>query len=227
MISVAIDGPAGAGKSTIARKAAEMLGYIYVDTGALYRTVGIAAIRKNTDLKNKAELKELLDSINIELKFENGVQKVFLNGEDVSEKIRTPECGMMASAVSAIKEVREFLLDTQRGLAAKNNVIMDGRDIGTVILPNAQVKIFLTASPEVRAKRRYDEFLQKGVQVKYEDVLADIIVRDKNDSEREIAPLKPAEDSVIADTSNDTLQQAIDKVVNIVKETLRTKRVIV
>ncbi len=227
MISVAIDGPAGAGKSTIARKAAEMLGYIYVDTGALYRTVGIAAIRKNTDLKNKAELKELLDSINIELKFENGVQKVFLNGEDVSEKIRTPECGMMASAVSAIKEVREFLLDTQRGLAAKNNVIMDGRDIGTVILPNAQVKIFLTASPEVRAKRRYDEFLQKGVQVKYEDVLADIIVRDKNDSEREIAPLKPAEDSVIADTSNDTLRQAIDKVVNIVKETLKTKRVIV
>ncbi len=204
-----------------------MLGYIYVDTGALYRTVGIAAIRKNTDLKNKAELKELLDSINIELKFENGVQKVFLNGEDVSEKIRTPECGMMASAVSAIKEVREFLLDTQRGLAAKNNVIMDGRDIGTVILPNAQVKIFLTASPEVRAKRRYDEFLQKGVQVKYEDVLADIIVRDKNDSEREIAPLKPAEDSVIADTSNDTLRQAIDKVVNIVKETLKTKRVIV
>ncbi len=227
MISVAIDGPAGAGKSTIAHKAAEMLGYIYVDTGALYRTVGIAAIRKNTDLKNKAELKELLDSINIELKFENGVQKVFLNGEDVSEKIRTPECGMMASAVSAIKEVREFLLDTQRGLAAKNNVIMDGRDIGTVILPNAQVKIFLTASPEVRAKRRYDEFLQKGVQVKYEDVLADIIVRDKNDSEREIAPLKPAEDSVIADTSNDTLRQAIDKVVNIVKETLKTKRVIV
>ncbi|MCR5637201.1 MAG: (d)CMP kinase [Clostridiales bacterium] len=227
MISVAIDGPAGAGKSTIARKAAEMLGYIYVDTGALYRTVGIAAIRKNTDLENKVALKELLDSINIELKFENGVQKVFLNGEDVSEKIRTPECGMMASAVSAIKEVREYLLDTQRALASKNNVIMDGRDIGTVILPNAQVKIFLTASPEVRAKRRYDEFLQKGVQVKFEDVLADIIVRDKNDSEREIAPLKPAEDSVIADTSNDTLEQAINKVITIVKETLKVKRVIV
>ena len=227
MISVAIDGPAGAGKSTIARKAAEMLGYIYVDTGALYRTIGLAAMRKNTDLKSKTELNALLGSINIELKFENGVQKVFLNGEDVSEKIRTPECGMMASDVSAIKEVRDYLLDTQRALAAKNNVIMDGRDIGTVILPNAQVKIFLTASPEVRAKRRYDEFLQKGVQVKFDDVLADIILRDKNDSEREIAPLKPAADSVIADTSDDTLQQAIDKVINIVTETLKTKRVIV
>ena len=179
MISIAIDGPAGAGKSTIARKAAEILGYIYVDTGALYRTIGIAAIRNHTDLKSKNEVAQLLDSINIELKFDSGVQKVFLNGEDVSQKIRTPECGMMASDVSAVKEVRDYLLDTQRTLAKNNNVIMDGRDIGTVILPNAQVKIFLTASPEVRAKRRYDEFLQKGVNVKYEDVLADIIVRDK------------------------------------------------
>ena len=224
MTAIAIDGPAGAGKSTIARKAAEILGYIYVDTGALYRAIGIAAMRDNTNLDDKRELSRLLGSISLELKFDNGAQKVCLNGEDVSEAIRTPEGGMMASKVSAIKEVRDYLFQTQRDLAKKNNVVMDGRDIGTVILPDAQVKIFLTASPEVRAKRRYDEFIQKGKSVNYEDVLADIILRDKNDSEREIAPLKPAKDSVTADTSYDSLEQAVEKVVGIIYEKLGMKR---
>lgn len=220
MIAIAIDGPAGAGKSTIARMAAKELGFIYVDTGALYRTIGVAVSRAGTDTENKKDLKELLNKINIELAFEAGVQKVILDGEDVSEAIRTPDASMMASKVSAIPMVRESLLDLQRNLAKKNNVIMDGRDIGTVILPDAQVKIFLTASPEVRAKRRYDELLAKGKDVSFDNVLSDMILRDKNDSEREIAPLKPASDSVLADTSDDNLEEAISRVVSIIKDKL-------
>ncbi len=220
MIAIAIDGPAGAGKSTIARMAAKELGFIYVDTGALYRTIGVAVSRTGTDTENEKDLKALLDKINIELAFEDGVQKVILDGEDVSEAIRTPDASMMASKVSAIPMVRESLLDLQRNLATKNNVIMDGRDIGTVILPDAQVKIFLTASPEVRAKRRYDELLAKGKNVSFDEVLSDMILRDKNDSEREIAPLKPAPDSVLADTSDDNLEEAISRVVSIIKDKL-------
>ncbi|MDD5923333.1 MAG: (d)CMP kinase [Clostridia bacterium] len=220
MIAIAIDGPAGAGKSTIARMAAKELGFIYVDTGALYRTIGVAVSRAGTDTENEKDLKELLNKINIELAFEDGVQKVILDGEDVSEAIRTPDASMMASKVSAIPMVRESLLDLQRNLAKKNNVIMDGRDIGTVILPDAQVKVFLTASPEVRAKRRYDELLAKGKDVSFDDVLSDMILRDKNDSEREIAPLKPASDSVLADTSDDNLEEAISRVVSIIKDKL-------
>ena len=217
MISIAIDGPAGAGKSTIARRVAAQLGYIYVDTGALYRTIGLAATRNNTDLSDSNSLNTLLNSISVELKFIDSVQHVFLNGEDVSEEIRTPSASMMASKVSAISAVRAYLLDLQRDLAKKNNVIMDGRDIGTVVLPNAQIKIFLTASAQVRAKRRCNELLEKGMDVKYEDVLNDIIERDYNDSHREIAPLKPASDSVIADTSDYTLEEAIENLLQIIR----------
>lgn len=161
MISIAIDGPAGAGKSTIARRVAAQLGYIYVDTGALYRTIGLAATRSNTDLSDGNSLNALLSGISVELKFIDGVQHVFLNGEDVSEEIRTPNASMMASKVSAIGAVRAYLLDLQRDLAKKNNVIMDGRDIGTVVLPNAQIKIFLTASAQVRAERRCNIIIQQ------------------------------------------------------------------
>lgn len=220
MISIAIDGPAGAGKSTIARRVAAQLGYIYVDTGALYRTIGLAATRRNTDLSDDNSLNALLSSISVELKFIDGVQHVFLDGEDVSEEIRTPSASMMASKVSAIGAVRAYLLDLQRDLAKKNNVIMDGRDIGTVVLPDAQIKIFLTASAQVRAERRCKELIEKGIEVKYEDVLNDIIERDYNDSHREIAPLKPAEDGIIADTSDDTLDEAIDRLLQIIRRKL-------
>lgn len=220
MYAIAIDGPAGAGKSTIARRVAAQLGYIYVDTGALYRTIGLAATRSNTDLSDDNSLNALLSGISVELKFIDGVQHVFLNGEDVSEEIRTPSASMMASKVSAIGAVRAYLLDLQRDLAKKNNVIMDGRDIGTVVLPDAQIKIFLTASAQVRAERRCKELLEKGMEVKYEDVLNDIIERDYNDSHREIAPLKPADDSVIADTSDDTLEEAIDRLLQIIRRKL-------
>lgn len=217
MISIAIDGPAGAGKSTIARRVAAQLGYIYVDTGALYRTIGLAATRSNTDLSDGNSINALLSGISVELKFIDGVQHVFLNGEDVSEEIRTPSASMMASKVSAIGAVRAYLLDLQRDIAKKNNVIMDGRDIGTIVLPNAQIKIFLTASAQVRAERRCKELLEKGMDVNYKDVLNDIIERDYNDSHREIAPLKPADDSVIADTSDDTLEEAIERLLQIIR----------
>ncbi|MBR4241778.1 MAG: (d)CMP kinase, partial [Eubacterium sp.] len=215
----AIDGPAGAGKSTVAKAAAKELGYIYVDTGALYRTVALAAQRRGV-LTNNDEIIKMLGDIEVELKYIDGVQAVFLNGEDVSAFIRTPEISMGASAVSAIPKVREFLLDLQRNIASKNNVIMDGRDIATVVLPNADVKIFLFASPECRAKRRYDELIAKGESVMFEDVLADVNQRDYQDSHREIAPLKPSEDSVLLDTSNLNLEESIQAIINIVKENI-------
>ncbi len=220
MINVAIDGPAGAGKSTVARAAAQKLGYIYVDTGALYRAVGVYCLRKGIETTDADGVGTILSEITVELKFIDGVQHVFLNGDDVSTEIRLPEASMAASNVSAIPSVRAFLFDLQRDIAAKNNCIMDGRDIGTVVLPNAQVKIFLTADDTERAMRRYKELQEKGSSVTYQEVLDDLRVRDYNDSHREIAPLKPAEDSVIVNTTNYTLEESINKIVQTVEEKL-------
>ena len=220
MINVAIDGPAGAGKSTIARAAAQKLGYIYVDTGALYRAVGVYCLRKGIETTDAQNVGAILNEITVELKFIDGVQHVFLNGDDVSTEIRLPEASMAASNVSAIPSVRAFLFDLQRDIAAKNNCIMDGRDIGTVVLPNAQVKIFLTADDTERAMRRYKELQEKGSNVTYQEVLDDLRVRDYNDSHREIAPLKPAEDSVIVNTTNYALEESVNKIVHTVEEKL-------
>ena len=220
MINIAIDGPAGAGKSTIARKLAAELGYIYVDTGALYRAVGVNAMRNGADTKDAAQVGGTLSGADVSLRFVDGEQRVFLGDEDVSLAIRTPEASMAASNVSAIPAVREFLFDLQRDIAAKNNCIMDGRDIGTVVLPNAQVKIFLTASAEVRAKRRYDELLSKGMQADYDQVLEEMIQRDYQDSHRAIAPLKQADDAVLVDTSDMDLDQVVETLNNIVKENI-------
>ena len=221
MINVAIDGPAGAGKSTISRKAAETLGYIYIDTGALYRTVGLAALRKGIDIDNPEDIVTVLtEDLTVELKFIDGAQRMFLNGEDVSDFIRTPEASMAASRVSAVPKVREFLFDLQKKMARENNCIMDGRDIGTVVLPDAKVKIFLTASPEARAERRYKELIEKGMDVKIEDVLADINERDYNDSHRAIAPLKQADDAVLCDTSELTLEESISLIINTIKDNI-------
>lgn len=217
MINVAIDGPAGAGKSTIARTAAKNLGYIYVDTGALYRAVGVYSLRHGFDTKNADTVAATLSDIQVELKFLGDIQHVFLNGEDVSEEIRTPDASMAASDVSAVPAVRQFLFDLQRDIAKQNNCIMDGRDIGTVVLPDAQVKIFLTASPEARAQRRYKELQEKGASDTYEAVLADLKQRDYNDSHRATAPLKPAEDSVLVDTTALTLQESVQKVISVIQ----------
>ncbi len=217
-ISVAIDGPAGAGKSTLAKAVAKELGFIYVDTGALYRAIGLYFIRKGFKPESLEDLTPYLNDIKVELKFINGTQLVLLCGEDVSTQIRTPEASMMASAVSAKKEVRAFLLNMQRDIAKENNVVMDGRDIGTVVLPNATVKIFLTADCEERAKRRYIELKEKGINESYEAVLQDMKTRDYNDSHREIAPLKPAPDSVIADTTSKNLEESKQLLLDIIKE---------
>ncbi len=218
-IAIAIDGPAGAGKSTISKAAAKRLGFIYIDTGALYRTVGLAATRAGVEPKEGKEVEKLLSEISVELTFnDKGEQVVLLNKEDVSGLIRTPEASMMASAISAVPSVRAFLLDLQRDIAKTNNVIMDGRDIGTVILPNANVKIFLTASPEARATRRYKELVEKGMDVNYDDILQDVITRDYNDSHREIAPLKQADDAVLADTTEVDLDGSIELIISIIKE---------
>ena len=220
MINVAIDGPAGAGKSTVARATAQKLGYIYVDTGALYRAVGVYCLRKGIETTDTQNIGAILSEITVELKFIDGVQHVFLNGDDVSTEIRLPDASMAASNVSAIPAVRAFLFDLQRDIASKNNCIMDGRDIGTVVLPNAQVKIFLTADDTERAMRRYKELQEKGSTVTYQEVLDDLRVRDYNDSHREIAPLKPAEGSVVINTTNYTLEESINKIVETVEEKL-------
>lgn len=218
MFNVAIDGPAGAGKSTIAKAVSKRLGYIYVDTGALYRAIALNCVRNNV-IGDNEKIVELLSETNVKLGFdESGAQCVFLNGEDVSSLIRTPEISMGASCVSAIPQVRAFLLDLQRDIAKNNNVIMDGRDIGTVVLPNADVKIFLTASAECRAERRYKELIEKGESVTFDDVLADVNKRDYQDSHREIAPLKPSETSVVADTTGKTLDESTKMIINIIKE---------
>lgn len=221
MINVAIDGPAGAGKSTISRAAANVLGFIYIDTGALYRTVGLNALRKKADLESPESIASTLTKdLSVELRFVGGEQRMFLNGEDVSKEIRTPEASMAASKVSAVPAVRAYLFDLQKKLASENNCIMDGRDIGTVVLPDAKVKIFLTASPESRAKRRFDELVEKGMDVNFEDVLEDMKQRDYNDSHRAIAPLKPAEDAILLDTSGFELEKSVALIIKTIKENI-------
>ena len=220
MRAIAIDGPAGAGKSTIARKLAGELGYIYVDTGALYRAIGYFCLSCGVDVKDETAVMGVLVGLHIELRFVDMEQRVFLNDQDVTAKIRTEAVSMAASAVSALPAVRSFLLDLQRDIAAQNNVVMDGRDIATVILPNADVKIFLTASPEERARRRYEELIGKGVSADYAAVLADLKKRDYDDSHREVAPLKPAEGAILVDTTGNELETSIKILSNIVKENL-------
>ncbi len=220
MISIAIDGPAGAGKSTIAKTVSKKLGYIYVDTGALYRTVSLKFSKLGATPEKIENVDEILSTLSVNIEFKNGEQRMILDGVDVTDKIRTPEVSMMASAVSAIPAVRAFLLETQRRLARENNVIMDGRDIGTVVLPDARIKIFLTATPEARADRRYKELIEKGMDVKYDDVLSDIIKRDHNDSTRAVAPLKPAEDSIFVDTSGNTLEESVNRLSEIIEREL-------
>ena len=219
-MAVAIDGPSGAGKSTIARAAAGRLGFVYVDTGAMYRTLGLAVCRAGVQLGDTAGILPVLPGIEVNLSYEDGVQHVLLNGEDVSDLIRTPEMSKYASFVSAVPEVRAFLLDTQRDMAKKCSVIMDGRDIGTVILPDAEVKIFLTASPEARARRRYLELQQKGENVTLDEVLADMIQRDRDDTTRAEAPLRQAEDAVLVDTSELTLEESMDAVEAVIRRVL-------
>ena len=220
-VAIALDGPAGAGKSSIAKRVAKALDYIYVDTGALYRTIGLAATRKGVEPKPSTEVEKLLSEITVDLTFnDKGEQIVLLDGEDVSGLIRTPEASMMASKISAVPSVRVYLLDLQRNMAKSHNVIMDGRDIGTVVLPDAKVKIFLTASPEARAQRRYKELCEQGMDVKYEDILNDVITRDYNDSHRETAPLKPAEGCVMVDTTELDFEQSVEKIISVIKENI-------
>ena len=216
MIKIALDGPSGAGKSTVAKAVAKRLSIVYVDTGALYRSIGLFIKRLGIDKSDKESIISQLKNIELSLQFKEGVQSVILNGEDVSGLIRTGEIAMYASAVSAIPEVRAFLLDTQRDIAHKNSVIMDGRDIGTVILPDAEVKIFMIASPEARAKRRYLELIEKGEGCTYEGVLKDIIERDKNDSTRAVAPAIPAEDAIFLDNSDLDIEGTVNKALEII-----------
>ena len=218
-ISVAIDGPGGAGKSTIAKAMAERFGIIYVDTGAIYRTVGLRVRKAGADPKSAAEVTPLLGSMKIEMKYdESGKQRMLLDGEDVTEAIRTPEMSMYASDVSALPVVREFLLDMQRAMAREHSVIMDGRDIGTVVLPDADVKIFLTAAAEVRARRRYIELQAKGIESSFEQVLEELNTRDRNDSQRAAAPLKQADDAIAVDTTELSLEESKDAVAAIIRK---------
>ncbi len=217
MINIAIDGPAGAGKSSVAKAVAAKLGFIYVDTGALYRSIGVNALRHAMPTDDAEAVTALLSETKVELKYVDGAQRIFLNGEDVSEAIRMPEASMAASNVSAIPAVRAFLLDLQRNMAKNNNVIMDGRDIGTVILPDAQYKFFLTASAEVRADRRFKELKEKGVDVDYKALLEEIIQRDYNDSHRATAPLKQADDAILIDSSNMTLEEVTAAIISNIK----------
>ena len=219
-MTVAIDGPAGAGKSTIARALAQALHFVYVDTGALYRAVGSYMLTNGVPLKEAEQVEARLPEIALELKYADGTQRVILNGEDVSGKIRTPEVSMAASVVSAQPPVRRFLFDLQRDTAKKSDVIMDGRDIGTVVLPDARLKIFLTASPEARAKRRYAELCEKGEKVTYDAVLADMVKRDYDDTHRAAAPLKAADDAVLVDTTALSLEESIDTLRRLVEERL-------
>ena len=216
MLRIAIDGPGGAGKSSVAKAMAKELGIIYVDTGALYRNIGLFMLESGIDPKDIAAVTSALDKFTLELKFEGGRQVILLNGKDRGDEIRTPAASMAASDVSAIGAVREYLLNMQRDTAKHNSLIMDGRDIGTVILPNAEVKIFLTASPEARAKRRYLELKEKGKETPYEQVYSEMVERDKNDSTRAIAPCVPAPDALILDNSDLTQEETVNKILEIV-----------
>lgn len=227
-INIAIDGPGGAGKSTISKEVAKRLGIIYVDTGALYRTVGYYA-RENglsvEDVKDSERITPLLSEISIEIEYVDGTQHVILNGEDLGDKIRQPDISMYASAVSSVPNVRAFLLEAQKELARKNSVIMDGRDIGTVILPNADVKIFLTASNEARAMRRYKELVAKGTDVKYEDVLSEMNERDHADSTRAAAPLKAADDAIYFDNSDYDFEGSVEFILKLIEEKTGVKKI--
>ena len=218
MISVAIDGPAGAGKSTLARRLAADFGYIYVDTGAMFRTIGLYALRAGKEPKDNEAVDALLPNITLEFAFIEGEQHIYLNGEDVSTAIRTEELGMAASAVGANPAVRAFLLEMQRDMAKTQNILMDGRDIGTVVLPNATVKIFLTATPEARAERRYKELLMKGEKHDYQNVLADVRARDYQDTHRAAAPLRQAEDAVLVDTSELNFDQSFEALKKVIQD---------
>ena len=222
-ISVAIDGPSGAGKSTVARAAAARLGYVYVDTGAMYRAIGLAVCRKGISGDDTAGIVAVLPEVQLDIRYEDGAQHILLCGEDVSDAIRTPEIAKYASKVSAVPEVRQFLLETQRDMAKNSNILMDGRDIGTVILPDAPVKIFLTASAEARAQRRYFELHEKGQSITFDEVLHDIQQRDEQDMTRAVAPLKQAADAVLLDTSDISLEQSIEAVLRIIRERVEDK----
>ena len=216
MIQIAIDGPSGAGKSTVAKALAKKLGIVYVDTGALYRTVGYAAIERGVGTKDAEGLAAMLPDIHIDVKYEDGVQCVYLNGENLGDRIRRPEISMAASDVSSVPVVRAFLLDTQRDIARRNSVVMDGRDIGTVILPDADVKIFMVASAEARALRRTKELEEKGMPANYEDVLREMKERDAQDSGRAIAPAIPAPDAVHLDNSGMSVEESVQAVIDLI-----------
>ncbi len=224
MIRIAIDGPGGAGKSSVAKAIASRLGIIYVDTGALYRTIGYYMLSIGVDPTDSESVVKNLDKFTLEMKHIDGKQVILLNGVDVLDSIRTPAVSMAASNVSAIKEVREYLLNTQRSIARTHSVIMDGRDIGTVILPDAEVKIFLTASPEARARRRYDELIARGQSVTYETVYSEMVERDKNDSTRAIAPCVPAEDAITVDNSELTAEETVDAIIKLVKKAQKNQK---
>ncbi len=219
MFKIAIDGPSGAGKSSIAQAVARKLGFVYIDTGAMYRTVALACLSKGININtNPEKCIKLVDNISIDIEYIDGVQRIFLDGKDISDNIRTPEVSMGASYVSAIGAVRERLVLMQRALSGRKNVIMDGRDIGTHVLPDADVKIFLTASPEVRAQRRYKELAQKSIDTTYQQVLEDIKQRDYQDSHRAISPLRRADDAFLLDTGNLTFDESVDAVLKIINE---------
>ncbi|MCL2044919.1 MAG: (d)CMP kinase [Oscillospiraceae bacterium] len=217
--SIALDGPSGAGKSTLAKRAAGHFNYIYVDTGALYRCVALYMLRNNIDVNTPSKVEENLQNIDIELSYDNnGSQRMFLNSEDVTDEIRSPEVSMAASAVSALPSVRDFLLSMQREMAIKYDVIMDGRDIGTVVLPNAGLKIYLTATAQVRAQRRYVELAERGVDTSFDEVFRDMVIRDENDTNREFSPLKAADDSINLDTSDMDLEESFDALIRIISQ---------
>ena len=217
-MQIALDGPAGAGKSSVAQALAEKLGFLYLDTGAMYRACGLYACLKEADIQNEEAVTQLLPQVHIDVKYVNGSQCVFLNGEDVSGKIRTQEIGQAASAVSRYQAVRAYLVSLQREIAGSNDVIMDGRDIGTRVLPDAELKVFLTASAEERARRRILQLREKGVEADYNEVLEEIRQRDLQDSTRKIDPRRPAEDAVMLDSSNLTLEEVVDTILRLAEE---------
>lgn len=221
LYSVAIDGPSGAGKSSIAKAVAKQLNILYVDTGAIYRTIGLSICRRGLDPKSKTDVLSVLPELDIRMEYgDDGLQHMLLNGEDVTAEIRRPEISLFASDVSAMAEVRDFLMEMQRDMARKSCVIMDGRDIGTIVLPDADVKIFLTASAQERARRRYLELKERGTEKTYEDILAEQEIRDYNDTHRAVAPLRPADDSVIVDTTELDFEQSKEKILSVIRERL-------